>query len=233
MFAEDDLLPLSALQHLLFCERQCALIHIEQLWAENPLTLEGEHMHEKAHESGTPEARGDLRITRGMALRSLRLGLSGKSDVIEFRRLVREEGGKAGCEISGVAGRWQPFPLEYKRGKPKRNHCDEVQLCAQAVCLEEMLDCSIPSGALFYGQTRRRFDVSFDAALRRVTEDAACRSHELIRSGVTPRVRKEPKCEQCSLLKLCMPEGNDPGRSASAYLKGAFISDERNRSSAT
>ena len=146
-YTEDDLLPLSGLQHLLFCERQCALIHIEQVWAENLLTTEGRIMHEKV-DGPDRKSRGDIRIEYAMPLRSLRLGLIAKADVVEFHRT---EGNN-----------WLPFPVEYKHGRPKKDNIDKVQLCAQAMCLEEMLDAEIPEGAIFYGKTRRRQDVTFD-----------------------------------------------------------------------
>jgi len=208
VFTEDDLLPLSALQHLLFCERQAALIHLERVWAENSLTIEGKHLHERV-DSGEGESRGDLRIARGVALRSLRLGLSGKADAVEFHR--------------GPEDVWLPFPVEYKRGRPKKHRADEVQLCAQALCLEEMLGVSVPSGALFYGETRRRLDVAFDAALRLVTEQAAARMHEILDSGVTPLPVREPKCDQCSLLEICMPGA--PSSSVQRYLDRALRSE--------
>ena len=207
MYAEDDLLPLSALQHLVFCERQCALIHVERLWAENARTLEGAHLHRKA-DTGPRETRGDLRITRAVALRSFRLGLAGKADVVEWHR--------------GADGGWRPFPVEYKRGRPKTNRCDEVQVCAQALCLEEMLGVRIAAGALFYGLSRRRHDVAFDAALRSLTEDAAARLHALVAAGHTPLARREPKCDGCSLLALCMPEPRGARRSAERYLRHAL-----------
>jgi CRISPR-associated exonuclease Cas4 len=212
--AEDDLLPLSALQHLMFCERQCALIHLEGVWADNELTVQGTHMHRKA-DSGTEESRGDLRITRGLPLRSQRLGLVGIADAVEFRRTG--EGGAVAFGSDG--GRWLPFPVEYKRGQPKRDHCDAVQLCAQGLCLEEMLDTTVPGGALFYGTTRRRMDVPFDDALRGETEDAAARLRALMDGGVTPRARREPKCDRCSLLNLCLPDAVAPGRSAVRWLE--------------
>lgn len=207
-FSEDDLLPLSALQHLLFCERQCALIHVEGLWAENRLTVEGGHLHRKAHH-GPEESRGEARVTRGLSLRSLRLGLIGKADVVEFH-------------LDHATGEWLPFPVEYKRGRPKRDRSDEVQLCAQALCLEEMLGLSIPAGALFYGTTRRRTDVAFDRALRELTESTAARLRDLISSGLTPRAVREPKCESCSLLNLCLPDAHSSGRSAVRYLTRAL-----------
>lgn len=212
MYDESDLLPLSALQHLLFCERQCALIHIEGLWAENRLTVEGRHLHERA-DHGHGETRGSLRIARGLALRSLRLGLIGKADVIE----VHDEGG----------GRRRIVPVEYKRGKPKLDDSDRVQLCAQALCLEEMLGVTIEHGALFYGRTRRRTDVVFDAELRATVERAASRLHSLIGSGVTPRAVREPKCENCSLLDLCLPGAAGAWRSAASYVERALAASGR------
>lgn len=200
MFSEDDLLPLSALQHLLFCERQAALIHLEQLWADNPFTVEGSHMHQATHEPGSSQ-RGGVRVARGLSLRSLRLGLSGKADTVELLAA-----GSEGVEVPGVPGRWLLFPVEYKRGKPKAHRADEVQVCAQALCLEEMLGAKIPRGALFYGKTRRRKAVDLDAELRRVTEEAAERLHRLLAGGVTPKAVREPKCDSCSLLPLCRPE---------------------------
>lgn len=208
-FAEDDLLPLSALQHLLFCERQCALIHVEGLWAENRLTVEGRHLHDKAHD-GPSETRAGVRIARGLALRSLRLGLVGKADVVEFHPPAS----------SGGAAR--PFPVEYKRGKPKRDDSDRVQLCAQGLCLEEMLSVEVPAGALFYGRTRHRLDVALDATLRRRTEEAAARLHELIARGRTPRAVREPKCESCSLLDLCLPDALRPRLSAARFFEHAL-----------
>ena len=215
-YSEDQLVPISALQHLLFCERQCALIHIENAWAENRLTVEGKHLHEKVHEAGA-ESRGDVRIARGVRLRSLRLGLTGVADVVEFHR--RTEGGVA---MEGVQGRWTPFPVEYKRGRPKSEPWDEVQLCAQALCLEEMLAVSIEAGALFYGATRRRQDVAFDAALRRLTEETAARLRRLLDGGATPRAEYAKKCENCSLQSLCMPETAGRGKSAKEYIRRAL-----------
>lgn len=207
-FSEDDLLPLSALQHLLFCERQCALIHIEGLWAENRLTVEGRHLHDKAHD-GASELRAGLVVTRGLSLRSFELGLVGKADVVEFY---------PGPE--GMPGR--PFPVEYKRGRPKKHEADRVQLCAQAICLEEMLGTPIPSGALFYGRTRRRLDVAFDGPLRRLTHETAKRLHALVASGRTPAAVREPKCDSCSLLHICLPDAMGPRRSAARYVARAL-----------
>lgn len=202
-YAEDDLLPLSALQHLLFCERQCALIHIEQVWTENLYTAQGRVMHERVDQGGR-ESRGYVRLEFGVPLRSLRLGLAGKADLVEFHK--QED------------GFWRPYPVEYKRGRPKKEDWDRVQLCGQALCLEEMLDCSIANGALFYGKNRRRQVVDFDDRLRRETEKNAERLHELVRSGLTPPARYEKKCESCSLLNLCMPKVAGAGKDVKRYL---------------
>lgn len=191
-----ELLPISALQHLLYCERQCALIHVEQVWAENRFTAEGNVMHEKAHD-GPDELKAGVRIVRGLAVKSETLGLSGQCDVVEFH-------------ANGTI-----LPIEYKLGKPKAHRADEVQLCAQALCLEEMQGVAIPEGRLFYGQTRRRTDVDFDEELRALTMEAARRLQNLIASRKTPpAVYEARKCDACSLIELCMPQ-------AMRYQKGA------------
>jgi CRISPR-associated exonuclease Cas4 len=198
VYGEDDLLPLSGLQHLMFCERQWGLIHIEQAWEENRLTAEGRVIHERVHETGA-ESRPGVRIARGLRLRSLRLGLAGQADVVEFHQF------EDGVTLPGVEGHWRPFPVEYKRGKPKRDACDEVQLCAQALCLEEMFGAEIPGGALYYGEPRRRTGVSFDADLRGTTEALARRMQQLYLSAKTPAPVYQPKCDGCSLIARCMP----------------------------
>jgi CRISPR-associated exonuclease Cas4 len=206
MYPEDDLLPISALQHLLYCERQCALIHVERAWAENALTVQGRNLHARA-DKGRGESRPGLRLGRGLPLRSVRLGLFGKADVVEFR--PAHDDGRASI----------PFPVEYKRGRPKSHDADRVQLCAQGLCLEEMLGVAVPAGALFYGKTRRREDVSFDRALRELTEHAARRLHDLLASGRTPpAIYDEKKCDRCSLIGQCMPKSTGGSRSAAGYL---------------
>lgn len=206
MFSEDELLPISALQHLLFCPRQCALIHTEQLWAENLLTAEGRIAHEKVDEEGA-ETRSGRRIVFGLPLRSFRLGLIGKADMVEF------SGGDGGQAIV--------FPVEHKRGRPKQKDCDRVQLCAQAVCIEEMLGVTVAEGALFYGKTRRREDVAFDAGLRGLTEETARELHRLLDSGITPRAEYGKKCRSCSLINVCMPKVTAARRSVKHYMDSA------------
>ncbi len=182
-----DLLPISALQHMLYCPRQCALIHLEQQWSENRFTAEGRVMHDKAHE-GPDESREGIRITRGMPVGSEELGLYGICDVVEFHRDGRV------------------VPVEYKRGKPKLHRADEVQLCAQAMCLEAMLQCVIPRGELFYGAPRRRMEVVFDADLRKLVAATSNDFHAMVGSGVTPPADYvKQKCENCSLMDICQP----------------------------
>lgn len=206
-YSDDDLIQLSSLQHFMFCQRQCALIHVEQVWAENLLTAEGRIMHDKVHEEGS-ESRGRIRIERAVALRSLKLGLSGIADVVEFH-----------FSDDGV---WKPFPVEYKRGKAKPDSCDTVQLCAQALCLEEMLDQHILRGAIFYGKTRRRLEVEFDDALRDQTAKTAMKVHELINKGETPKPDYSAKCDSCSLLELCIPKTIGKRRSVKKYIEQAI-----------
>lgn len=198
-----DLLPLSALQHLLFCERQCALIHVERLWAENRLTAEGRQLHSKVHAADV-ERRTDRRFVRGLELSSQQLGLYGFADVVEF------ESGKP------------PRPVEYKRGRPKMHSADAVQLCAQGMCLEEMLATSVPEGSLFYGRPRRRLNIQFDATLRDATESAARHLHALFATGVTPKAHREPKCDHCSLLDICLPGALRPRATACIYFESSI-----------
>lgn len=212
VYDEDDLLPLSALQHLAFCARQCALIHIEGAWDENRLTALGRVLHERTH-GGRGDMRDGVVTTRSLLLRSLRLGLAGMADVVEFHPV--DQGGIA---LPSRSGLWQPFPVEYKRGMPKLDHCDEVQLCAQALCLEEMLQIPIEEGALYYGEPKRRTPVSFSSELRDETERLAGQLHELIRQGLTPPAVREAKCRSCSLVELCLPAPRKSTRSAIRYL---------------
>lgn len=215
------LVPISALQHHVFCPRQCALIYLERQWRDNRLTVEGTDLHERVDETGRQhETRGDVRIARRLDLACRRLGLIGRADVVEFHRL--EQGSRErGIALDGQPGRWQPFPVEYKRGRPKSHQADRVQLCAQALCLEEMLATGVPRGALYYAQPRRRTDVAFDAELIACTEQTAAAVHILLDSGRTPPATKQAKCRRCSLLTICLPQPRQR-RSARAYLRSAL-----------
>lgn len=212
MFAPEDCLMISGLQHFRFCCRQWALIHLEQQWAENLRTVEGEFLHERAHNEQLQERRGDLLTVRGLRVQSLTLGLSGVCDVVEFRQDAR------GVPLSGKEGQWLPYPVEYKRGVPKQDGCDELQLCAQAMCLEEMLCCEIPEGALYYGEPRRRLRVSLTKELREEVRSDAAQMHALYRRGHTPRVRRTKSCNACSLKELCLP-GLQKSGSVRDYLR--------------
>lgn len=203
MYSEDELLPISALQHLVFCERQAALIHIEGLWEENVLTIEGHELHERVHEQKS-DTEHDIYSVRGLRIRSLRLGLIGVTDVVEFRHLGTSSGNGVG--LNGRPGLWQPSIVEYKRGKPKIDHSDEVQLCAQAMCLEETLGVSIEESAFFYGRPRQRHTVRFSPALRQETGQVAEKLHRLLASGKTPAPAYSRKCRSCSLIELCLPK---------------------------
>ena len=212
-YSEDDFLMISGLQHLAFCPRQCALIHMEQAWSENVLTALGEVMHERVHTAGA-ESRSDVRIVRGLRLKSARLGITGVADVVEFHKVnpsASEDDGNRpltasqGVKLPRRSGLWVPYPVEYKRGKPKPDNCDAVQLCAQAICLEEAFNVQLTSGALFYGQSRQRVAVEFTPDLRRETELLAQQFHQLISSGVIPPPVPQKRCQNCSMVDVCLP----------------------------
>lgn len=213
-YSDEDYLPLSGIQHFAFCRRQWALIHIENQWAENERTVDGIIMHEKAH-SGDAESRGDVVIMRALRVFSATLGISGECDVVEFHRNAD------GISLNGHDGLWQPYPVEYKLGKPKEHNADEMQLCAQAMCLEEMLCCTIPCGALFYGEPRRRTEVEFTPELRRAVEDSLNEMHDYYKRGYTPKAKPRKGCSACSLKEICLPKMVQR-KSVAAYVEGAL-----------
>ncbi len=197
---EEDWLQLSGLQHFTFCRRQWALIHIENQWAENFRTADGHLMHERVHDQEFRESRGDRLTVRGLAIRSAQLGISGQCDAVEFYR------DPDGIPLRDREGLWQPYPVEYKRGKPKEDNADELQLCAQAMCLEEMLCCTVPEGALYYGEPRRRTVVLFTPELRQQVRDSLTEMHQLYQRRYTPKVKPSKACNACSLKDLCLPK---------------------------
>lgn len=200
---DDDLLPISALQHYLYCPRQCALIHIERQWAESRHTAEGRLLHERADKPQSGQRKG-VRTVTAMPLLDLQLGITGVGDVVEFHR---DNGGE------------RAFPVEYKRGRPKAHRADEVQLCAQALCLEAMLGRPVETGALFYGQTRRRKDVAFDDGLRELTRKTIVDTRAMVMSGRTPSADYEARrCDTCSLIDLCQPRWLGRGHGVEAWL---------------
>ena len=198
-YNEEDFLLLSGIQHFSFCKRQWALIHIEQQWQENFRTIEGGILHEKTHNNSVKEKRGDLIVSRGIAIFSRTLGITGTCDVVELHK------SSDGVNIFGRDGTYKPVPVEYKRGKPKDDESDVMQLCAQAICLEEMLLCVIPEAFLFYGETKRRLKIILDDDLRERVKTIFKEMHELYNRRYTPKVKISKSCKACSLAELCMP----------------------------
>ena len=198
-YKEEDYLQLSGIQHFLFCRRQWARIHIEQQWADNYQTADGIIMHKNAHDSGFRSSRGDIITVRALRVHSATLGLSGECDAVEFHA------DETGISLAKTNGLWKPYPVEYKRGKPKNDIFDIAQLCAQAMCLEEMLCCTIPEGALYYGEPRRRERVLFTQDLRITVSQAVEEMHQLYSRGYTPKTKPKKECNSCSLKDICLP----------------------------
>ena len=198
--AEDEYLALSGLQHYAFCPRQWALIHLEQQWAENERTVDGEHVHRRCHDESIREHRGDVLIVRGLRVASERLGLFGVCDVVEFTRADE------GAMLFGERGTWVPVPVEYKRGEPKAGDADRIQACAQAMALEEMFCCVVPRAYLFYDAVRRRERIELDESLRASTIAMSERMHDSFVRGVTPPPVRGKACSACSLRDACLPE---------------------------
>lgn len=191
------------------------MIHIERQWTENWLTAQGRSLHERVHQADD-ESRDDIRIVRGLRIHSFRLGLVGQTDVVEFHQ------SEDGITLSGLEGYWIPFPVEYKRGKPKLDNSDKVQLCAQTIALEEMLKTTIEQGAFFYGKPRRRKQIFFTESLREKTQQTAQNVHKLIKSGKTPKAKYQKKCRSCSMYYQCMPKTTGIEKKVNAYLTNAF-----------
>ncbi|MCD8122701.1 MAG: CRISPR-associated protein Cas4 [Clostridiales bacterium] len=226
MYKEDDYLMLSGLQHFVFCRRQWALIHIEQQWSENYQTTAGELMHKNAHDEDKFEKRGDTMIARGLRIASPKLGLSGQCDVVEFHKAME------GVSVFGYEGCWKIVPIEYKRGKAKEGKEDEVQLCAQAMCLEEMFLTQIDEGFLYYGETKRRTCVLFSEELRNYVSQCAMEMHNYFDRGYTPKVKSSGKCRSCSLFDLCVPKLNKKG-SVNKYIEVHLIDEDADKEDGT
>lgn len=199
-YKEEDYLSLSGIQHFEFCRRQWALIHIEQQWQENLRTVEGEILHEKAHDNFLKEKRGDIIISRGMAVFSKSLGINGVCDIVELHK------DKDGVSIFGREGLYKPIPVEYKRGKPKENDVDIMQLTAQVICLEEMLNCCIKEGYLFYGEINHRLKISITDDYKNRVAEICKEMHSLYERRYTPKVKPTKSCRACSLSEICMPK---------------------------
>lgn len=198
-YNEEDFLQLSGIQHFCFCRRQWALIHIEKQWEDNIKTVEGNIVHEHCHDDGFIEKRGELLVTRGLRVFSRKLGVTGQCDVVEFKKQAD------GCMLRGYTGTWLPYPIEYKRGKSKLIDADRLQLCGQAMCLEQMLKVNIPQGALYYNETHRREVVEFTTEMRQKFQDMLLEMHDYYQRGYTPKVKPKSGCSSCSLKDLCLP----------------------------
>ena len=199
MYKEEDFLQLSGIQHFAFCRRQWALAYIELQWQENVRTVEGHLLHENAHDAAMKEKRGDLIIVRAMPVHSREIGISGECDVVEFHK------SGDGIPISGREGTYTVVPVEYKRGKPKSNDVDALQVAAQALCLEEMLCCDIPYGYIYYGEIRHREKIEFTEELRRKVKDMFAEMHKYYGQRYTPKVKWSKSCNACSLKDICLP----------------------------
>lgn len=218
-YTPDELLPLSGIQHFLFCRRQWALIHVERQWQENARTVEGKLLHKRTDDPFFSETRGGRIIARAVPIASYQLGLAGVCDVVEFNESAQ------GVQLPGREGLYLPAPVEYKRGAPKTDPCDEAQLCAQAICLEEMLSVDIPLGYLFYGETRHRVEVPMSADLRKLVHEMSSEMHAYFKRGHTPRVKTSKACRACSLAEICLPELQEKLTPASQYIRQEIETD--------
>jgi CRISPR-associated exonuclease Cas4 len=216
LYEEDELLPLSGIQHFAFCKRQWALIHLEQQWDDNVKTVEGAILHERVHTMLPVESRGEIVVARSLPLVSHQLGLYGVADIVEFHYV--NTSGPNTISFTGRTGFWSVHPVEYKRGRPKIDDRDEVQLCAQAMCLENMLGITIEDGSFFYGEPRRRTHKTLDAEIRMRVVELAREMHEAYRAGSTPPSTKMAKCKQCSLHEVCLPAVSQKHREVNAYI---------------
>jgi CRISPR-associated exonuclease Cas4 len=208
MYTEDDYIQLSSLQHYVFCPRQCGLIHVEDVWADNVFTVRGEILHDKV-DTDTYKTRGTLKTVRGLRIHSTRLGIVGRADVVEFSK------------STNAGGSPDVLPVEFKSGEPKEDVSDKVQLCAQALCLEEMMNTQVKRGAFFYGKIRRRVQVELDDELRKQTEEIITAVHEIVSQKKVPAVRYNEKCRNCSLEETCMPKAMNE-RKLDRYIKELY-----------
>ncbi len=218
-YREEDYLALSGIQHFAFCRRQWALIHVEQVWSENLLTTLGSLMHGRAHNEELRERRGSIIIVRGLRVASRRLGISGQCDVVEFHA------DEHGCPITGEDGRWRAVPVEYKRGRRKASDADRLQLCAQAICLEEMLGCDIAQGYLYYGKEGSREQIECNETLRQEIESICAEMHKMFARRHTPHVKYTRKCRSCSLVDNCIPKTTSMQNNAVAKYIDAMLRD--------
>jgi CRISPR-associated exonuclease Cas4 len=206
MYTEDDFIMISALQHHVYCPRQCGLIHVDDAWQENVFTVRGNILHEKV-DTDTSETRGNIKTVRGLRIHSYKLGITGRCDVVEFKETAN---GKV------------VLPVEFKSGEPKEDISDKVQLCAQAICLEEMLNITIKQGAFFYGKIRRRNIIEIDEELRKQTEKIIFAVREIVTSKKIPVAEYQTKCRNCSLQNICQPKAMNK-KKLKNYINGLYV----------
>ena len=219
-YFEDEFLSLAGIKHFIFCRRQWALIFIECVWEDNALTIDGSLLHERAHNPYIVEKRGNLIVSRSMPVHSYKMGITGRCDIVEFRR------DESGVSLFGRNGRWLPYPVEYKRGHTKKNDADRMQLCAEAMCLEEILACPrIDEASIYYDETKRRETVILDSVLRNNVISAYNEMHEYFSRGHTPRVKANRSCASCSLAGVCLPKLPDAGGSVFSYIERNILKD--------
>lgn len=227
MFDEENLISISSIQHYVFCKRRAALVFLEKQWSDNLATTEGSHLHRKTERAKSEWVDGVL-ITRSLPVHCLQLGLYGITDVVEFHPCPSDTDTPFRVSLPRMQGHFKPFPVEYKRGKLRHEEGFIQQLCAQVLCLEEMLETRIEEGAIFYGKTRRRFSVQFNEKLRQKTCKTIADLHELFRRQITPIAEEQPKCQKCSLYDLCLPQSLKSSRSVKLYFNKIFQTEETN-----
>lgn len=215
MYSEDDMLMLSGIQHFRFCPRQWALIHIEQQWDDNRLTIEGELLHKHADDPFYRQKCGDCITLRSVNIASYELGLYGIADIVELHPTENKDNSIIHPKYPGS---WLPYPIEYKHGKPKKNEIDEVQLAAQAMCLEEMYSITIEKGAFFYREIKHRVEIEISTNLREIVKQCATAMHELYNSMAIPKAKKAKHCDKCSIQNICLPQIEDCTK-VSTYLE--------------
>ena len=220
MYKEEEFLQLSGIQHFEFCKRQWALAYIEMQWKENVRTVEGRILHENAHDAGIKEKRGDTLIVRAMPIHSREMGVSGECDVVEFHKV------QDGIKLSGKEGFYNVIPIEYKRGNPKTDDSDILQVAAQAICLEEMLCCTIPYGFIYYGEIRHRMKIEFTDEIREKVRKMFAEMHRDYEQRYTPKVKISKKCNACSLKDICLPVLNKK-KSVSGYIDRIISEEEK------
>ncbi|HEL0718514.1 TPA: CRISPR-associated protein Cas4 [Streptococcus equi subsp. zooepidemicus] len=220
VYVEDDYLMLSGIQHFQFCKRQWALIHIDQQWVDNEAMAHGQILHTRADNPYIKEKRKDFFLSRAMHISSACLGLYGIMDVVEFHK------DDSGVMVKGKRGRWLPRVVEYKRGRPKKDRRDIVQLVAQTMCLEETLNCQIAEGSLYYHSVNKKVQIAITDELRREVQELANQMHRFYGAKELPKAEYFKNCQLCSLVEVCKPRISKKVRNVDRYIAAAMVSEE-------